>query len=71
MTRRRGLDVLAEVAEDVIRAGVAIDRLRKGQNGAAVAVLVKALERETPRVVAAAMRRRRTRVRERTTGRFI
>lgn len=59
MARRGSLAVLTEVAEDATAALAAIARLRAGTNGAAVALLVRALERELRRVVAFTLRRKR------------
>jgi D-alanyl-D-alanine carboxypeptidase len=69
MAARRGLEVLTEVAEDVIAAFGAIGKLKAGTNGGAVRTLVKALEREVRRVVSVRLRsKRRTAQRSRDAG---
>lgn len=60
MSRRR-VRVIAEVAEDVATAVGAIAKLRSGRDGAAVAALSRALERELRRAAAAVINRRRRR----------
>lgn len=71
-TRRPSLRVLTEIAEDVLSATVAVARLSKGQNGAAVGALVRALEREIRRTATVKIqaRRRSARMERDTSGRF-
>ncbi len=71
-TRRPSLRVLTEIAEDVLSATVAVARLSKGQNGAAVGSLVRALEREIRRAATVKIkaRRRSASMGRDTAGRF-
>ncbi len=55
----RTLRVITEIAEDVVRATTAVAALSKGKNGAAVASLVTALEREIRRAATVRIRRRK------------
>jgi len=63
---------LTEIAEDVLSATVAVSRLSKGQNGAAVGALVRALEREIRRAATVKIqaRRRSASMGRDTAGRF-
>jgi hypothetical protein len=71
-TRRPSLRVLTEIAEDVLLATAAVARLSKGQNGAAVTSLVRALEREIRRAATVKIqaRRRSAAMGRDTSGRF-
>ena len=60
------LDTLISVAETIARGADAVNKLRKGKDGAAAATLATAIEKELRRVAAIAARRRR---RARSQGR--
>lgn len=61
MARRTSLERITDIAVDTARALEALNSLRQGKNGAAVATLVNTLEREIRGVVAARMKSRRKR----------
>ena len=53
------LDKLIEQAAVLARAAKAVNDLRKGKDGAAATALATAIEQETRRIIAIAVRRRR------------